>query len=220
MLSDPWHRHVICPGCGSQVRHRLLAAILNYSEDFGIGRLLKDRRVLHFAPEPVMTTLIRVHASEYVSADSTIDRYRNSIQLDIASMPGVEDNTFHTIIACDVLEHVPNHVAATQEIKRVLKPDGTAILTVPQPDGVSETLEDPSIVDPAARERTFGQFDHVRLYGLDFPTFLIAQGFDVSCMESDDLPDDIVIRHVLHPPYPSSHPLATNHRRIYFARKT
>jgi len=38
---------------------------------------------------------------------------------------------FDVVIASDVLEHIENDVAATLEIARVLKPGGTAIVTVP-----------------------------------------------------------------------------------------
>ena len=75
------------------------------------------------------------------------------------------DDSFDLIFASDVLEHIPDDERATRELRRVLRPDGWAILLVPI--WGEKTKEDPSIVDPAEREREFGQFDHVRLYGHD-----------------------------------------------------
>jgi SAM-dependent methyltransferase len=51
----------------------------------------------------------------------------------------------HLLIACDVLEHVPDDHRAMREIHRVLRRGGYAILTVPQQDGLAETLEDATI---------------------------------------------------------------------------
>ena len=42
------------------------------------------------------------------------------------------------------------------------------------------TYEDESVTSPEARRREFGQEDHVRWYGLDFPQRLEAAGFNVS----------------------------------------
>ena len=42
-----------------------------------------------------------------------------------------ENNSFDTIVCTDVLEHVPDEVAALNELFRVLKSDGTFILTTP-----------------------------------------------------------------------------------------
>jgi hypothetical protein len=42
------------------------------------------------------------------------------------------------------------------------------------------TFEDPTIVSPKARERAFGQADHVRIYGLDYKARLESVGFVVS----------------------------------------
>jgi SAM-dependent methyltransferase len=41
------------------------------------------------------------------------------------------DNAFDAAIALDVLEHVPDHVAAASEIARVLAPGGILLVTVP-----------------------------------------------------------------------------------------
>jgi hypothetical protein len=62
----------------------------------------------------------------------------------------------------------------------VLRPGGFGIVMVPFEPGRERTHEDPSLADPAAREREFGQHDHVRLYGEDLDGRLTAAGFDVA----------------------------------------
>lgn len=49
---------------------------------------------------------------------------------DIVKLP-FKDNSFDKIFSTEVLEHVPNDLKAAQEIFRVLKPGGLAIITVP-----------------------------------------------------------------------------------------
>jgi SAM-dependent methyltransferase len=78
-----------------------------------------------------------------------------------------------------VLEHIPNDRAALIELLRILRPSGTAYLTVPMADGWRHTFEDVSISTEEERLRHFGQGDHVRWYGRDFPERLSAVGFIV-----------------------------------------
>ncbi|MBX2832175.1 MAG: class I SAM-dependent methyltransferase [Rhodospirillales bacterium] len=42
-----------------------------------------------------------------------------------------EENSFDLVLATDIIEHVDDHKTAIAEIKRVLKPSGIALLTVP-----------------------------------------------------------------------------------------
>ncbi len=217
MFSDAWHPHTVCPGCRSQVRHRLLAAVLTLSERHAAQRLLHGRRVLHFAPEPIFIQVLRQGAAEYVTAD--LDRPDVDLALDMSDMASVADGAFDVAVACDVLEHVANDRAAMGELYRILVPGGTAVLTVPQGDGFSETYEDPDVVSPAARREAFGQADHVRMYGTDIVDRLRQCGFEVDVVTEEIFDPDVARRHVLFPPILSAHPLATNHRRLYFARR-
>jgi SAM-dependent methyltransferase len=217
---DQWHPGTICPQCGSQVRHRILAAIFDGLADvFGLDEraLLTGRDILHFAPERQLRERISKAAGKYVTAD--FERGDCDLRLDISAMPSVPDASFDVLIACDVLEHVPDDRAAMREISRVLRPGGTAILTVPQLDPPASTDEDPTVRSESAREKRFGQKDHVRMYGDDFADRLRAALFHVEVLTSAQFPSGTVQRLVLDPPLKSSRPLATNHRRIYFARK-
>lgn len=215
---DHWHAGTVCPNCGSQVRHRMLAAMLDgLSNTPGISEteLLRDREILHFAPERQLRDRIKSIARRHVTAD--YDRGDCDLRLDMSSMPSIADATFDAVIASDVLEHVPDDLAAMQEIKRILRPGGVAVLTIPQKDPPSTTDEDSSVTDPSERELRFGQKDHVRMFGDDFPDRLRQSGFRVQHIQAANFPSEIRERHVLEPPRKNPHPLATNHRRIYLA---
>ena len=71
-----------------------------------------------------------------------------------------------------------------RELRRILKPGGLAIMQVPLDPDYNKTDEDPSIKDQAERERRFRQYDHVRLYGKDYPERLTAAGFKVTTFDA------------------------------------
>ena len=215
---DGWHRETVCPVCRMQVRHRLLAAVLDglaQVEKSDESCLLAGKDVLHFAPEKQLSERIKKVARKHITAD--FDRSDCDLRLNMSSMPEVADASFDTVIAFDVLEHVPDDIAAMRELHRVLRRGGLALVTVPQKDPPSKTDEDSSVTDEAQRAARFGQNDHVRMYGDDFASRLMSVGFKVRVISASDFPAAQVGRHVLRPPYPNPHPLATNERRLYLA---
>lgn len=217
---DTWHPGTICPVCRSQVRHRMLSAVFDGLSDqpcVDQTALLEGKEILHFAPERQLRNRVAKAASRYTTAD--YDRGDCDLKLDMSDMPSVNDESFDIVIACDVLEHVPSDLAAMRELHRILRPGGTAILTVPQKDSPATTDEDSSVTDPAERERRFGQRDHVRMFGDDFLDRLAKTGFKPAIVSIESFPAEITKRHVLHPPISNKNPLATNQRRIYFAKK-
>lgn len=216
-LSDGWHEHITCPQCGLEVRHRLLWASLTEIEALKLEKLVKGKRVLHFAAEPLFSQKLAPLAKTYTTADFLKTNYDR--QLDISNLSDLEDASIDLLIACDVLEHVPDHLQAIAEIYRVLSPGGYAILSVPQKDHLAETFEDPSIVDPKAREEIFGQSDHLRIYGDDFGSFLTDAGFELTVTDKSSFLEALVNQWVLFPPKLSPYPLATNYRKIFFAQK-
>jgi hypothetical protein len=51
-------------------------------------------------------------------------------------------------------------------------------LQVPIGMALEQTYEEPSISDAAERESRFGQADHLRIYGRDYPQRLARAGFE------------------------------------------
>jgi SAM-dependent methyltransferase len=136
------------------------------------GRPLK---LLHVAPEPRLSKLLSsLPGVDYLSGD--IRQGAAMVEMDITDIQYPE-GAFDVVYCSHVLEHVVDDRKAMREFFRVLRPGGWAVLQVPI--GRETTFEDFSVVDPADRKRVFGQSDHVRIYGLDYPDRLREAGFDV-----------------------------------------
>jgi SAM-dependent methyltransferase len=163
----------LCPFCLSLERHRLLWLYLNNKSDFFSG----NKNVLHFAPEqPFFKRFRKILQTDYITTDlysPIVD-----VKTDIRNL-SFQSNSFDIIICNHVLEHIDDEQKALYEIKRVLKPGAWAILQVPINYDLDKTFEDDAITNPKEREKIFGQYDHVRLYGKDYPERLKNAGFKV-----------------------------------------
>lgn len=199
------------------MRHRLLIAALATKNDLGIETLIRGKRILHFAPEPVIAKYFVEMAARYVSADFFRDNV--DMRMDMSDMRTIADGSFDLVVACDVLEHIPDDSAALHEIHRVLNVSGWAILTVPQKDNLATTYADDTVTTAEGRNQAFGQEDHLRIYGDDFHEYLRAHDFAVTIVDEGGFDSALVRKHVLFPPILSTRPLATNHRKVYFAQK-
>lgn len=217
--SDIWHKYSSCPHCGSDVRQRLFVACLEHAKELGINLSLKGKSVLHFAPEPLITRIIRGLTDNYKTADFL--REDCDIKLDMCDMNGVLSSSLDIVIAFDVLEHVPNYTTALREIHRILVADsGMAILSVPQRNDLAETYEDLTITEPKERKKAYGQHDHLRIFGEDFAVKVAKEGFRVNEISWRSFNDITSLRHMLKHPVPSSNINATNNRRIYICCKS
>ena len=222
LRSIVWHKYSICPRCYAHFRQRLLIAALTHTKEFSFEKLISGKKTLHFAPEEFLDKLIQKKSGTYHAADFLAEGYsyrKIDFQLDISNMPSIQDSAYDCVIAFDVLEHVPDHLRGIREVFRILKKGGTGIFSIPQKDNLVTTYEDLSITNPTDREKHFGQYDHLRIYGSDFKEMLEAAGFKVSIIDEKNFSDELVKKHVLFPPVLSEHPLATNYRKIYFAVK-
>lgn len=163
--------NALCPQCLSLERHRLLWLYLRDQTPF----FKEKQAVLHIAPEACFIPQFeKIHGDQYVTAD--IESPLAKVKMDIHKMP-FPDNTFQVVLCNHVLEHVADDIQGIKEITRVLKPGGFAILQVPFFHPVPEkTFSDPSITDRKRREEIFGQGDHVRRYGQDYPVRIEAGG--------------------------------------------
>lgn len=165
--------NALCPGCLSLERHRLLWLYLQKRTRFFSDHM----KVLHIAPEQCFYKRFRKMTNlTYLTAD--LESPIADIILDVQNMPFV-DNDFDIVICNHVLEHVQDDRKALAEIFRVLKRGGFAILQVPLAYDMETTIEDPSISDPAERQKRFRQKDHYRLYGKDYLQRVMAAGFAI-----------------------------------------
>ena len=81
------------------------------------------------------------------------------------------------------LRNTKNLNSTISEAYRVLKKGGTGIFQVPLNTSNKQTYEDFTITDPKERNKAFGQYDHVRVYGMDFFERLEKVGFKVEKCE-------------------------------------
>ncbi|CAL65394.1 class I SAM-dependent methyltransferase [Christiangramia forsetii] len=165
--------NVLSPSTLSLERHRLLWLYLKNETDFFKKRL----KVLHFAPEQAFYKRFRRLSNlDYTTTD--LNSPLADVKADICDLP-FENKSFDFILCNHVLEHIPNDKKAMEELYRILKPGGTAILQIPQEMDRAQTFQDDSIIDPKERAKIFGQYDHVRVYGRDYFDKLRAVGFKV-----------------------------------------
>ena len=188
--------NVLSPSTLSLERHRLLWLYLKEQTDFfqsepdsdssfkqPLSFKLRDNetssvlKVLHFAPEQAFYKLFRNQKNiDYTTTD--LFSPLADVKADICNLP-FEDNQYDVLFCNHVLEHIPDDTKAMQELYRVLKPGGMAILQIPQDLNRATTFSDDSITDEKERAAIFGQYDHVRVYGRDYFDKLRSIGFAV-----------------------------------------
>ena len=165
--------NVLAPYTLSLERHRLLWLYLENETDFFTAPL----KVLHFAPEQAFYKRFRMLKNlEYITTD--LNSPLADVKADICNLPFADDS--YDVIFCNhVLEHIPDDTTAMKEMFRVLKKGGWGIFQVPQDLQRNETFEDDTITDKKERTKIFGQYDHVRIYGLDYFDKLRQIGYNV-----------------------------------------
>ena len=169
--------NVLSPGTLSLERHRLFWLYLKNKTGF----FTENLKVLHFAPEQAFYKKFRKMKNlDYTTTD--LNSPIADVKADICNLP-FSENEFDFIICNHVLEHIPDDSKAMKELYRVLKPGGMAILQVPYKADLKITFEDDSITDPKERARIFGQYDHVRVYGMDYFEKLRSIGFEVDAVD-------------------------------------
>ena len=185
-------KNALSPSTYSLERHRMLWLYLkNETNVFS-----KKIKLLHFAPEAAFHEIFK--KSNNISYD-TIDL--NSplakIKADICNLP-LEDNTYDFILCNHVLEHINDDIKAMSELYRVLKKGGIGIFQIPIDINRDKTYEDSSIKDPKERNKVFGQYDHVRIYGMDYYDRLRSVGFSVEQIKyADNLTKDEIKKYCL-----------------------
>ncbi|MGB1268303.1 MAG: class I SAM-dependent methyltransferase [Flavobacteriaceae bacterium] len=184
--------NVLSPSTLSLERHRLLWLFLKNETAF----FTKQQKVLHFAPEQAFYKRFRKMKNlNYTTTD--LESPLADVKADICNLP-FQDDEFDVIFCNHVLEHIPDDTKAMQELFRVLKPKGMAILQIPQDLSRAHTFEDNSITDRKERAKIFGQYDHVRIYGRDYFNKLRSIGFDVKEVSyTTALPEEDITKYCL-----------------------
>ena len=187
-----------CPICKSTDRERLL--FFYYKKLIKPVSESKSMKILHIAPEKnLRNVLIKDQNIEYYSGDKFEEGYEypdECAYLDITNL-NYPNEVFDFVICNHVLEHVSDYNIALSEIRRVLKIGGKGILQVPLASKVERTIEDDNINTESLREYHYGQKDHVRLFGMDYPAILAKAGFTVDIYSPQYLSNDQVDKYRL-----------------------
>lgn len=172
------HRtNCVCWRCGAYDRDRLVLLYLRSCTEI----FRQPLRVLHVAPERSLERVVSAqNPSHFISGD--LLRRDVDVNIDVTDLPFRED-WFDIVLCNHVLEHVPDDGLALREIFRVLAPGGHAVLQTPIALGLSATSEDFGPLTREDRLSRFGQEDHCRLYGGDYPDRLTKAGFAVEILE-------------------------------------
>ena len=164
--------NALSPGTLSLERHRQMWLYLQNETDF----FTKNYKVLHIAPEQeFLRKFKKMKNLDYISADlfsPIVD-----VKADILDLP-FENESFDNIFCNHVLEHIEDDRKAMSELFRVMKKGGWGIVQVPMKNSLAKTYEDFTIKDPKERQKHFGQYDHVRWYGMDYFDRLKSVGFE------------------------------------------
>lgn len=167
----------LCPVCRCADRERLCALF--------VGRVASRTpaagTLLHFAPERALARFLRRHLRlPYRSAD-LLRADVDDRGVDLTRLERYATGSVGCFLCSHVLEHVPDDARALRELHRVLGDRGWGILLAPVLPALQDTHEDWSCTTPAARLVSFGQEDHVRVYGKrDFVARVRAAGFQVA----------------------------------------
>ena len=153
-------------------------------------------KVLHIAPEQSFIKRFRSMKNlEYITSD--IESPLADVKADICDLP-FGDDTFDIVFCNHVLEHIPDDHKAMSELFRVMKPGGWGIFQVPISYQRDVTYEDPTVTSKEERKEKFGQYDHVRVYGLDYYRRLEDVGFIVEKVDyTKQIPSEDVQKYCL-----------------------
>jgi len=172
-----------CPRCNASPRERLMRYLL----DRRMLQVPAQGAILHIAPsERSLVRLFREQAAEFIPADLYPGTYSfEGVQrLDLMEFEDV--SRFDVIYASHVMEHVPDDRLGFRNMFRALKGGGEAWLMVPLAEG--KKTEDGSFkMSVREREKRFGQWDHVRMYGMDIVDRITGAGFTVQVIGANSI---------------------------------
>ncbi|MBN2168469.1 MAG: methyltransferase domain-containing protein [Actinobacteria bacterium] len=162
-----------CPYCLSVERYRLLCLYLDRQMDFSLDR----RNVLEIGPAWCFQKYCTKKSNiAYTSVDisSPLAAYHMDIcDLDFA------DQQFDSIVCYHVLEHIEDDSKALEELFRILKPGGWAMIQVPvESDRTRERYE----LNEEERKEFLKWEDHLRVYGPEFFDLPVNAGFEVELL--------------------------------------
>lgn len=167
-------KHAECPACGALERHRLLSLVLDTLEQRGnIART----SILHFAPERFFRGRFEVMFKSYTAIDPVMRRV--DMRADLRALPFADDSQ-DLVFASYILQYIDDDLRALREIRRVLRPNGIAILPVTIVGEKTIEYPEPNIHESGG---------HIRAPGLDYYDRFEGVFSKVDLYKSEDFPE-------------------------------
>lgn len=127
-----WRERLVCGHCGMNNRQRLVAKLVQQAaKDFTAARIYLMEQVT-----PIFQWVKRlpgtdVHGSEYLGYEYRGGEVVRGLRHEDVMNLSYGDACFDIVVSNDVLEHIPDPVAAFRECFRVLRPGGMVLATFP-----------------------------------------------------------------------------------------
>ena len=128
---NDWYRdHLICPICRSLPRHRAFFHVL--TQNFPEYRKMRihESSPIDYIAKAMFEDCIGYSASHFWT-NLPLGSWNGNLTCQDIERMTFPDGFFDLFVTMDVMEHLLNPVRALREIKRVLKPGGAYIFTVP-----------------------------------------------------------------------------------------
>jgi len=173
-------RFVDCKKCGSSDRDRLVYEYVKFVHE---KTSLRNKKLLHVAPEKSLSKKLEddiglnITRIDYRAKGYKFTYNKSVISGDVQNLP-FESESCDMVICNHVLEHVEDDSKALNEIHRVLKTGGFAILQVPISLKLDQTIRSEINWTSKDKINKLGQHDHLRLYGQDFKKKLFQNQFE------------------------------------------
>lgn len=147
-----WRERLVCTTCGMNNRQRALCHAANshirtWFRDRGADVYVMERVTPLFRFFDERMSGVRVTGSEYLGPGRQPGSSSRGIRHEDAQALSFNDASFDIVVSSDVLEHVPDPWRALSEIRRILRPTGLLLLSVPFHAGLKDSVRRAAVVN-------------------------------------------------------------------------
>ena len=118
-----------CPKCDSRVRNRTLSRLLNFMGDFFLG---KSRKLLLVSSPKKERSIISKYSNNvmHISLQGNFGDEKCVEGMDICDLKNIPNASFDFVLACCVLDYIPDLKKVFAEQSRILKSGGRFIFWI------------------------------------------------------------------------------------------